>query len=342
MGYITYCTSTIVDDARISDNVLRTFLCISNFLKADGFAYCSNEWLCNKRDLEPRSVRRHLESMEKAGYIWREMWSDGLKRKRRIWLPEKYLMHLEVSKLEDPEFRKFLSDGQYERCDDFEEKFTKRTSSVPIEEDRDVRLQEDKDDPSYIRRNKKAELESSSKEPPIVHNSEPPNPQPAAAAAASCCKTSHVDLPKIVTDLPENERELVIALFWKKNAKKTIDDPAGWMVACVQGGWHLKKQFEPPPPPEPESVVNKRANTLYANYVIKKLECVPNIDSWLVSNFLIITHTDGGHNDLNLAQSSYSFRARVYQVLKNLKLSPELYLADQQNGEDKKEDITLN
>ncbi len=111
MGYIVFCTSKIVDDPRISDNVLRTFLSISNFLKADGYSFCSNKWLGKKRNLDERNVRRHLEVLEKEGYIWREVWNEGFKKRRRIWLPEKYLMYLEIKGKEDTPFKKSLREG---------------------------------------------------------------------------------------------------------------------------------------------------------------------------------------------------------------------------------------
>lgn len=111
-SYYVVAESKILEDPRLTDELLVTFLHLSNFLRRDGFATCSDEWLAQKRRCKIRNVQYHLEALEKAGYLWRETWKEGMYWKRRIWLSSKYAQYLVENQLEDEEFKKCLRDAK--------------------------------------------------------------------------------------------------------------------------------------------------------------------------------------------------------------------------------------
>ena len=174
--------------------------------------------------------------------------------------------------------------------------------------------------------NNKREEEPIERNNNITPTPQPPDPEPPPDVVVVPPSKNN---GKTYENISDEERALVDQCLARP--KTPIDNIGGLRATCLKEGWHLKDQFDPPPPPEPESMVNKRENTKYAEHVIKKLECVQEIDTGLTSDHLRVMHTGSGSHLLNLAEGTYEFRKRLYQILRQLGISPELYL---------KEDVT--
>lgn len=110
-SYYVVAQSRLLEDCRLTDELVVTFLHLSNFLKRDGYAVCSDDWLAQKRHCKNRRIQYHLDALEKTGYIWRETWKEGMYWKRRIWLAEAYAKYLLKEGKEDEKFKKCLRDA---------------------------------------------------------------------------------------------------------------------------------------------------------------------------------------------------------------------------------------
>ncbi len=111
-SYYVTVPAMILEDKSLSDDELVTFLHLSNFLKRDGYATCSDQWLAEKRNCDERTIQRHLKALEEKGYIYRQSWKEGMYWKRRIWLASAYALHLKKNDLEDNEFKKCLREDK--------------------------------------------------------------------------------------------------------------------------------------------------------------------------------------------------------------------------------------
>jgi hypothetical protein len=107
-NYNVFCPSSLLYDPNLTDEERCTFLVISNFLKRDGYAHCSDAWLAEKRNCSIEKIKKNLKSLETKGYIYRQTWKEGMYWKRLIWLSQEYALHLQKHGKRDEEFEKCL------------------------------------------------------------------------------------------------------------------------------------------------------------------------------------------------------------------------------------------
>lgn len=227
-SYSVFCPSKLLEDNNLSDQCKITFLMISNFLNRDGYAICSDQWLADKRNLDIRNTKRHLEELEEKKYIYRETWKEGMYWKRRIWLVSEYAKYLEESGNEDPKFKKYLRKGK----------------NAPFE-GANLRITKGQKRPHNIK---------------AYNNKETNN----AAAVSSSKNTEKIPIDKKTTlqekegslpfDLPlfhpkrkylkgiaEQDMRQVQLMYEK--AKSTIKNPEAWITACIRGKWYHQHQI---------------------------------------------------------------------------------------------------
>jgi len=113
--YIVFCPSEIITDPNISGNSTKVYLAISNFLKQDGYAFCSNKWLATYLNCKERVIQDYLAELEKYGYLYRELWKEGMYQKRRIWIPSEYALYLLKNNLKDENFEEIQKSYRHAR-----------------------------------------------------------------------------------------------------------------------------------------------------------------------------------------------------------------------------------
>lgn len=114
-NYLLWMPSRLAGDLSIDQGAKMLFLFVSNFLRRDGYAICSDAWLVGKLGVEARMVQYYLNQLEEKGYIWRETWRKGMKLERRIWQSKDYLAYLEETGGNDEDFKKCFRNAMY--CD---------------------------------------------------------------------------------------------------------------------------------------------------------------------------------------------------------------------------------
>ena len=107
-GYFVVVSSPLVEDSRLSPRDVMLMLHISNFLRRDGYAICSDAWLAKKQGTSIKTMQRCLMNLEKTGHLWRETWKEGMYTRRRIWLAAPYSAYLLRTGRDDPKFKKCL------------------------------------------------------------------------------------------------------------------------------------------------------------------------------------------------------------------------------------------
>ena len=112
VNYLLFLQSKLAEDINVPHAAKITYAFMSNFFRAEGFAFCSNEWLAQKVHATERSIQRYLNLLEKYGYIYRQVIKQGMKTIRRIWIPAEYAKYLMENNKTDDHFRKILEDAK--------------------------------------------------------------------------------------------------------------------------------------------------------------------------------------------------------------------------------------
>ncbi len=215
--FVLFCPSKLAEDEKISDGAIRTYLLISNFLNRDGYAFCSNEWLAERRKTTVREIQRQLEELEKGGYLYREIYSKGFHKQRRIWEAGAYAKYLLGIGKEDEEFKKCLRDDHMVTSDT-------TTRSPPITTTRS---------PIINKYNSKEEATSSA----AVSLSPPKEEKKAPTPSFSEEELSLFDPRRSYLKGKSADEIRRIKIYYEKK-KHTISNPTGWLIKCIEGQWY--------------------------------------------------------------------------------------------------------
>lgn len=108
------------------------------------------------------------------------------------------------------------------------------------------------------------------KQPAIIRNRdksiEKEQQQPAAAPAAAAFSGK---AQKLFQELPEGEREAVMALFYKRSKKQPVENVEAWFVKCIEEGWYREERLELPSEP-PEELSDYEKNRALAKGLKEK------------------------------------------------------------------------
>lgn len=274
--YVVFCPTRLCDDQNLSDGAVCTYLVISNFLNKDGYAFCSNEWLSTRRKQEIRQIRRHLEELEERGYIYREIFSKGFTKDRRIWLTEKYAAYLLAHGKKDSNFNPPKSS-----CPAPQELSNKKdsttyntdgvknlwppTSPCSVSSDKSPSSSTNKKLgdtlkkclPQVINYRSEGSIVTAperSNTPPIIEKSNIQVEQTNVADAPSLLfshenkiEIQQESLPlfhssrKYLKGLSEDDRKQV--QFYYEKQKSTIKNPIPWLTKCVEGKWYKEEML---------------------------------------------------------------------------------------------------
>lgn len=209
-SYYVVAESQILEDSRLTDELLVTFLHLSNFLKKDGYATCSDEWLSERRRCKIRNIQYHLEALEKAGYLWRETWKEGMYWKRRIWLSSKYAQYLIENQLEDEKFKKCLRDAK--NCVIELQNFAPSTSK---------------------------KLQHNNKSTKQKKKTTTPSPKAPAKSLSLFEK-----MKKIFKELPQERIQAAIKACEEAHQRKPIDSKEAWVRKALEENWKFQPSVE--------------------------------------------------------------------------------------------------
>lgn len=93
IGSLYHIPAQVYEDENLSGEDILLYALLAALSNNLGYCYASNEWLAKKRNVDERTVRRRLESLENSGYIRNETTKKGMYWDRKI-----FLNHSRVSK----------------------------------------------------------------------------------------------------------------------------------------------------------------------------------------------------------------------------------------------------
>ena len=213
--YYVTLVSTVLEDPRLTEELIVAFMYIANFLKKDGFATCSDQWLATKRRCSIDKVQDNLKRLEEAGYIYRQTWKEGMYWKRRIWLADAYAKYLCVHGIEDERFKKCLRIGKSAYFD---------WANLPT---RNRQKCQHNNKSTKQRKNTTTQLPKSVPAKPLP----PPDPGPSPTASALLFSKNKPWIKKVMKECPE---ELDQFIAYAKAHMPDDSIPERWLMACVR------------------------------------------------------------------------------------------------------------
>lgn len=93
-GYEVTIPMSLIDDMNaklIEPSIIGFYGIIRNLMLREGYCYAKNSFLAQQMVVDTRTIQRWLKALVDRGYLFCEVYNEGFKNKRKIWLHPEYL-----------------------------------------------------------------------------------------------------------------------------------------------------------------------------------------------------------------------------------------------------------